>query len=605
MKLVTPNEDSQISNETLQRIAERLQPRRQDGSQHAHGSGSRHGNALNRHYPSSSNTVRPVNFTMWVQPPNHHRSIASSVHIYTTLASSPSHHAVPLESLRNWRDSFPCLASLHHAGAVDCEIVLLEASINMNAPASSFKGWELGTALEVLACPSFAGHSWHYSTTIYENGESVEEHTAPLPHVDMGYEDGTVKLQPSLLPRFWAPRFVIWDKERQHLEQRGDGRAAEERSRTRVKRMSAVQELYATPPGNDDTTPKRAAVLLWKFSKSKANDGGGKTTWRNLIPPPTRILTTSPAGLMSVEVPPLAPPPSLPSQDTLWIETQSTNPLSMYEDDGAYGGLGGLGPSPAGTLPASPALTSSYYPSFASHDSMPTPHLVDDGGLDLYHHSQHHQPQHGHPRQQPTPSQSSLLDAFDPVPAVSSDATYLGTSQHDPHSQYGSGNSNVTTSGWTGYALPSLLEADQHHQSQSHGHSQALSDGVLYPSHYAFEGGGAVGVGVAVGDGSDDLTNEGGYSTARQHSLSHTHPHLHPLSHAHAPLASHHQHHPHSQHQQQHQQNAQAHPHMHAYTTDPNRPTRHEAGGGGGGAGIGAGTPGEGRLGIELTGGTR
>ena len=302
---------------------------------------------------------------------------------------------MPLESLRNWRESFPCLASLHHAGAEDCEIVLLEASINMTAPASSFKGWELGTAFEVLASPTFAGHAWHYTTNIYDTGERIETHTAALPHVDMGFQDGTVKLQPSLLPRFWAPRFVVWEKERHHLEGRGDVQGAEERTRTRVRRTSAVQELYATASSNG-AVPKRVAVVLWKFNKTKFGDLDGKTTWRNLIPPPSRILTNSPA-----------PPPitAAPLQETLWPADSAHRPsqLSLYEENYDTQSFQPLGASPAETLPASP--TPAYYPTDFSNpitqESVSSHAIgVGDSLEGLYSH----------------PRTTSLLDAFDPAP---------------------------------------------------------------------------------------------------------------------------------------------------------------------------------------------
>ncbi|KAI9850548.1 MAG: hypothetical protein M1838_005470 [Thelocarpon superellum] len=473
MKLVTPNDDNRVSDETLQRIVERLHPRHKSGhtsqDAYAHSNVARLGGASY----ASSTTIRPINFTMWVQPPNHHRSVSSSVHIYTTLSSTPSHHAVPLESLRNWRDSFPCLASLHHTGAVDCEIILMETTVNMTAPAASFKGWELGMTLEIMAAPSFAGHTWQYTTTIYEAGERVEDHAAALDPVDMGFEDGSVKLQPSLLPRFWAPRFVVWDKERHHLEERGDHRAAEERTRTRMRRMSAVQQLYATPPGGD-TAPRRAALVLWKFSKTRSSEISGKTTWRNLIPPPSRILTTSPAQ------PPLEPSvtPVPPAEEVLWPSDQANHGLHMYDDGFPAQAFQPLDGSPSGTISASPINPSFYSTSFSSHMTQESLHtLVDETLGDLYQARSQAQHQASHlDHHQPMAPTDSLLEAFEPVTANDVDASsylppsdgmseaHLGHQQH-PHqpSSYqastssASGRSSSATP-WQAYALPSLAD---------------------------------------------------------------------------------------------------------------------------------------------------
>ena len=579
MKLVTPNEDNRISNETLQRIAQRLQPQRYpDGS-------IRGGGSLAPHLTSTTTgTVRPVNFTMWVQPPNLHRSISSSVHIYTALSDGPANNALPLEHLRNWRESFPCLASLHHAGAVDCEIVLMEASINMTAPAASFKGWELGTAFEVLASSSFAGHAWHYSTTIYDTGESVETQTATLPQVGAGYEDGTVKLQPSLLPRFWAPRFVVWDKERHHLETRGDGHGAEERTRTRVRRMSAVQELYATPPASG-AVPKRVAMLLWKFSKTRAGDVEGKTTWRNLIPPPSRILTNSPA------------PPAggaAPMQEALWGADQHHGQqhdhhqddshqhdqhdahahaaphqqLSLFEEAAfdASQAFPPLDPSPTGTLPASPS-PASYYPSFSS---------ASTGAL----HHQHHNGQHDGLLQSTVagddglgeglyPGRTSLLDAFEP--AVGHDS-YLPPPPHAPssaephhvqHHHHSSQSAQQQQHYVPSTSTPSRAHHEQHHhqhhqQPQQPHHLNQLPSwdpyaphgmvNTLAPYQHAFGfagedalgggGGGNVSGAGAIAE-SRDATGRGGHGSAlsshgHSHGLIHGgHSHAHENAHGH------------------------------------------------------------------------
>ncbi|KAI9761313.1 MAG: Multiple RNA-binding domain-containing protein 1 [Chaenotheca gracillima] len=264
---------------------------------------------------AAQNIVRPVNFDMWVEPPrapHEESSIDRNVHIYTTLSTATPLQAVKLDTVENWRVTFPRLSSLHHDGAVDCEITLLETSINMNTT-SPLAGCELGTRFEVLASSAFANHTWHSITNVYSPGNTVQNRYDPVPHADGG-PNSSVKLRPRFASSFWAHKFVELGVKQSFWKDRTDERLAEAKARSYVRGISAMQELYATPSGQiGDASAKRVAIFLWKFTKTRPEDTGGQTQWRKLIPPPSKILSNS-AGPPPVAaiVPPVSNPPLIP-----------------------------------------------------------------------------------------------------------------------------------------------------------------------------------------------------------------------------------------------------------------------------------------------------
>lgn len=254
--------------------------------------------------------VFPLDFALSAQTPTGSKD---GVHIYTNLTSSPMLEPMPLEALPQWRNNFPKLASLQHSGAVDCEITLMEATLNMNAPSTPLTGSVLVTQYELLAIPAYAGHTWGCVTNIYCSGSPVCSFQCPVRHDDTG-RDGHVRLRPPFASNFWARKFVQLGEERLN----GNRAAADERARIHIQHMSAVQELYATEllhPGHStsEARSKLVAIYLWRFSTTKPGETEGKTTWRKIYPPPSRILTNSPAP---------APPNTASLQETLdlWDE---------------------------------------------------------------------------------------------------------------------------------------------------------------------------------------------------------------------------------------------------------------------------------------------
>jgi hypothetical protein len=247
--------------------------------------------------------------------------MANSLHVYTSIAPDQPAPPIPLDSIANWSKYFPDLLALHQDGAVESEITLLEASLNLSLLSPPAV---LATEFELLAAPAFANHSWTCNTNIYCSGRRVwESHPVSVPHVYANSGDGSVRLKPPFDADFWAQMLV-------HLEERiaTDGRAGEERARRHMQNMSAVQELVAVPNAPGDGTPMRAAgvrvaLFLWSFSKTKGTRETGRTTWRHVIPPaPTVLATTGPAPLTPASPPPPPPPPAPIEVSGDWLMPQ-------------------------------------------------------------------------------------------------------------------------------------------------------------------------------------------------------------------------------------------------------------------------------------------
>ncbi|KAI9682245.1 MAG: hypothetical protein M1817_000299 [Caeruleum heppii] len=490
MKLVTPKEDNPITNETLQRIAERLRPlnhyshspHSSQGTYYDNGP-SANADLLGPHVSTSpSINVRPVKFEISIFHPDKARLVTKPFHTYTTLTNTPYLPPVPLEHLRNWRDNFPRLASLHHSGAVDCGITLLESSLNMTPPTSSLTGCRLGTGFEVLASSSLAGFDWNYVTNIYDAGQAVcnDTNTLTCDEGDASSDGGKIKLNPPFASEFWAQLFMDLSVERRYLEEHGDHRTAEEIARRHLRNISAVQELYATPsvPNNDGSRAcsKLVAVFLWKFSKTRPGEADGRTTWRSLIPPPSRILTNSPApppvtaasldSALWADVAPAQHDPfnhqvSLSNQLPLYDDSFVTHPTASFESLG-----GGSTTSPAETLAASPTpgAAASFYPSYNVHVSdMPHDSLQ---AFDEVDYSRLYQPR-------PNAGTTPLLEAFEHAGGA-----YGLEGQQDGNVQYASSQPQheVTERHFhdeagRGHQLePSQQESQHQQQQQQHQH---------------------------------------------------------------------------------------------------------------------------------------
>ena len=248
---------------------------------------------------------------MWVSLPE---KMEEALHNYTRLQSNRS-SAEPtiLENIKNWRAMYPRLDEIvnHWTPSERCDIIMLDASFQL-MPDFPPKGSKLGISLELdFMDPSHSNHKaleemqiWEGSTTIYDRGRTVREawyndcHSTSI---------GTVK--PFFESKYWATTFTDLTERRRRAEDLKSDAAIEvanERSRSQLKHLTVIQEIYARPSGNIMLPRKRMAILLWRFSQAQPHWAVGITTWQRIIPPPDRLTTNSPPPTQDMGFPPLA-----------------------------------------------------------------------------------------------------------------------------------------------------------------------------------------------------------------------------------------------------------------------------------------------------------
>ena len=250
--------------------------------------------------------------------------MTDQLHRYTEVqCCDASSQPTPLERTKNWRMSFPHLASIveHTSLSQCCDVILLEASFQLmpDFPPPSCK---LGINLELdfrhptanmKALSELHAWEWRCVTRMYEHGKCFQQ---TQHHCDLNKQKMEIgKVAPSFESRYWAEKFVnLIEKKRGAEESGNEGAisAAHEKSRNFFSGLSAMQELVAYGPHEvplleTQSKPpqgKRMAILLWKFSQAQPGQVG-ITTWQRLIPPPHRNTMNSPPPTQDAALPPL------------------------------------------------------------------------------------------------------------------------------------------------------------------------------------------------------------------------------------------------------------------------------------------------------------
>ena len=265
-----------------------------------------------------SSMIHAFNFDMWVSTPQHTSRIDKALHVYTRLQGDQHQPAapMPLESIADWRTSFPHLASVVDDvnDPLDCDIILLEANLELmnDFPPS---GSRLGIQLELDYAHPMAGdvsmvsqmEDWTCGTRIYEGGQEMLETYNDL------QKTSSARVKPLFESPWWAKLFTQLTQEKRMAEDSGHYHAADEHTRQFFRSLSAVQELRASPQGarrlshpypvHSGEQTKRMAILLWKFRQTRPGEVG-TTTWRRIIPPPERTTASSPRP--AIDMPPMS-----------------------------------------------------------------------------------------------------------------------------------------------------------------------------------------------------------------------------------------------------------------------------------------------------------
>lgn len=268
--------------------------------------------------------VSSFDFKMWVNPPAPDNQRHEAFHVCTALPHDAQRAATPLEHIPNWRSLYPDLAPLSEDADFDCNLVFMESKLDLMTD-SPPTGSRLGIDFFARIANGSAYEVWDYSTVFYEKGRSVHKCSGELRFTVEGSTEGigTTKLEMSLESSWWVKFFFKASERRRVREARGDVDAlqqVDENTRRSLKELSVMQEFWATSYANR-LPRKRVAVVLWKFRQVRPGEAA-ITRWRDLIPPPPRITTNSPAPAM------------LESQMTLdnSINNHMHQPVAIYTD---------------------------------------------------------------------------------------------------------------------------------------------------------------------------------------------------------------------------------------------------------------------------------
>ncbi|KAI9719464.1 MAG: hypothetical protein M1812_003535 [Candelaria pacifica] len=306
---------------------------------------------------STQGGVLGLDFKMWVEPRQAIPMAQPQRHVYTQVGLRNRCSSVDLDSVRDWRSRFPKLASLELRRDIDCEIILLETSLNFVSdypPQNS----TLGVQFQVSLSDQYAFNHWECDTNIYtEGGEicavsrscSVKQLTRQklaLPEEDSAHERDSITITPQFHSAFWSELFTKLMHKRASYDRNGDVdglRRQAAATRKCIRNISAMQELYVVP-SNGNSTPQRVAIFLWKFRQADP-DESGTTIWRNLIPPPSQILTNSS----------ISPEPHQPMSLQGALQESALESAVNYVDSFDGNELNMLG-DPSNTVPEAPAL---------------------------------------------------------------------------------------------------------------------------------------------------------------------------------------------------------------------------------------------------------
>jgi len=234
-------------------------------------------------------SVHQVGFEMSVDNQSGER-----YHTYTRIQSEIGSSQRLLEEIAGWQELYPRLASYFRQGHLDSELILLEANFDLLREYPP-RGSQLRVKPFILVNGGTKYSNWQSSTHMYERGIQVSEKRRDI-LLDNGLLDleGTnlgltnvTKVIPRINCSWWAKNVFgeILGNIREARAQ-GDGYAiqqAEERGRLVLAEMSMMQEVWATPE-IDGSSPRRIAILLWKFRQTRDNEAA-TTTWRRLTPP--------------------------------------------------------------------------------------------------------------------------------------------------------------------------------------------------------------------------------------------------------------------------------------------------------------------------------
>ncbi|KAK2625696.1 hypothetical protein QTJ16_005008 [Diplocarpon rosae] len=211
-----------------------------------------------------------------------------------------------LEAISDWRQRFPFLHQLYTSGELDCEIIHMEASLNL-LTAQPPEGSDL-CSRTVLSMPGRQiDTDWRIVTTLSKPPELYRDPVSDPPLEAQVFlvevtclSDGETHIKIPFPASSWAQTFSClqniqskYEGKLQHSFNNGMGRTRP--ASDYVDQISMYQEVQSSAgPGHPFV---RRAIMLWTFRQAPNNERGNSTNWRYLdanTPPRRMCMSPSP-----------------------------------------------------------------------------------------------------------------------------------------------------------------------------------------------------------------------------------------------------------------------------------------------------------------------
>lgn len=222
-------------------------------------------------------------------------------HRFTGLSAQRSRDS--LEVIANWRQRFPFLQQLYNAGELDCDIIHMEASLNLLTTQPP-EGSEL-CSRTVLSMPGRqTDGEWRIVTTLSKPPELYRDQISDPPLEAQAFlvevtsvNDGETRIKVPFPASPWAQAFSClrniqskYEEKQKHTFNVGMGLCRP--AREYVDLISMYQEVQSSAgPGLPFV---RRAIILWTFRQASNNERNG-TNWRYLDATPPRRMCMSPS----------------------------------------------------------------------------------------------------------------------------------------------------------------------------------------------------------------------------------------------------------------------------------------------------------------------
>ncbi|KAH9220462.1 hypothetical protein DL95DRAFT_329043 [Leptodontidium sp. 2 PMI_412] len=209
-----------------------------------------------------------------------------------------------LDSISSWRQKFPFLQQLYTSGELDCEIIHMEASLNLLTTQPP-EGSELCSRM-VLSMPGIQHDTeWRIVTTLSKPPELYRDQISdpPLEAQAFGVDvtsmnDGETQIKVPFPASPWAQAFSCLRSIQSKYEEKQENSFNTGMGSTRpacdyVDLISMYQEVQSA--AGPDSPFVRRTIILWTFRQASRSERNG-TNWRYVDPAPVpRRMCMSPS----------------------------------------------------------------------------------------------------------------------------------------------------------------------------------------------------------------------------------------------------------------------------------------------------------------------